>query len=77
MPTKEELDKGFKLGDWEVLPSRGVLRSGDKEERPEPLVFGLLLELARRDGDLVSKEDLIEALWGGRTSIGRLTASNS
>jgi len=66
VPTKEELDKGFKLGDWEVLPSRGILRSGDEEERPEPLVFGLLLELAGRDGDLVSKEDLIEALWGGR-----------
>jgi len=66
VPTKEELDKGFKLGDWEVLPSRGVLRSGGLEERPEPLVFGLLLELASRDGDLVSKEDLIEALWGGR-----------
>ncbi len=66
MPTKEELVKGFRLGDWEVLPSRGVLRSSDKEERPEPLVFGLLLELARRDGDLVTKEDLIEALWDGR-----------
>ena len=66
MPTREELIKGFRLGDWEVLPSRGVLRAGDREESPEPLVFGLLLELALRDGELVSKEDLIDALWDGR-----------
>lgn len=66
MPTDEELNKGFVLGDWEVLPARGVLRSGDQEEHPEPKVFGVLMALARRDGDLVTRDELIDELWDGR-----------
>jgi len=64
--TEEELQQGFWLGEWQVLPSRRLLRSVDKEESPEPLVFDFLLELAKRDGDLVTKDELIEALWDGR-----------
>ncbi len=66
MPSAEELNKGFRLGDWEVLPSRRVLRQGDREEIPEPKVFDFLMALARRDGDLASKQDLIDELWDGR-----------
>ena len=66
MPEQIDLQKGFRLGDWIVLPSRGVFRRGDHEERPEPLVFGLLLELAKKDGDLVTKDELVDALWDGR-----------
>ena len=56
VPTKEELDRGFQLGEWEVLPARGVLRRGEQEERPEPKVFLVLLALAQGNGDLVTKE---------------------
>ena len=66
MPDEQELNKGFRLGEWTVLPSRGVLRRDEQEERPEPLVFGLLIELAKRDGDLVTKDELVDALWDGR-----------
>ena len=66
MPTKEELQKGFRIGDWEVLPARGVLRRGDLEEKPEPKVLEVLMVLARRDGDLVTKEELIDEVWAGR-----------
>jgi DNA-binding winged helix-turn-helix (wHTH) protein/TolB-like protein len=66
MPTKEELQKGFHIGDWEVLPARGILRRGDLEEKPEPKVLEVLMVLASRDGDLVTKEELIEEVWGGR-----------
>ena len=66
MPTKEELNRGFELGEWEVLPARGVLRRGDQEEHPEPLVFGVLLALACRDGDMVTRDELISELWDGR-----------
>lgn len=66
MPTQEELDKGFTIGDWEVLPAKGVLQSGDKKERPEPKVFEVLLALARRNGDLVTKDQLIDEVWNGR-----------
>jgi len=66
MPTDEELMQGFRLGAWEVLPLRGVLRNGEHEERPEPRVFGVLLALAKRDGNLVTRDELIAELWDGR-----------
>lgn len=66
MPTEDELRQGFTLGEWEVLPLRGVLRRGDEEERPEPRVFGVLVALAKRDGDLVTRDELVDELWDGR-----------
>ena len=66
MPTEEELRQGFRIGDWEVLPLRGVLRRDGHEEKPEPRVFGVLIALARRDGDLVTRDELVDELWDGR-----------
>ena len=54
------------MGDWEVLPGKGVLRRGDQEERPEPKVFAVLIALAKRDGNLATRDDLIEDVWDGR-----------
>jgi DNA-binding winged helix-turn-helix (wHTH) protein/TolB-like protein len=66
MPTTEELNKGFNLGDWEVLPAKGVLRRGDEEIHPEPKVLEVLLALARRNKNLVTKDELIEEVWDGK-----------
>ena len=66
MLTNDELKQGFKLGEWEVLPLRGLLRCGDQEERPEPRVFGVLIALAKRNGDLVTRDELVDELWDGR-----------
>ena len=66
MPTREELNKGFEIGDWEILPGRGIFRRGDQEEHPEPKAFNVMLSLAMRDGDLVSKDELVEECWDGR-----------
>ena len=66
MPTEEELQKGFKLGEWDVLPGQGVLRRGDEEKRPEPKVFAVLMALAKRDTNLVTKQELIDEVWDGR-----------
>ena len=66
MPTKEELDKGFRLGDWEVIPTRRILRRGDEEVTPEPKVFGVLMSLALRGGDAVTRDELIDEVWDGR-----------
>jgi len=66
MLTKEQLEKGFALGEWEVLPQKGVLRRGDEEDHPEPKVLAVLLALAQRDGDLVTKDELIDEVWEGR-----------
>ncbi len=66
MRTKEDLFEGFTIGDWEVLPGHGVLRRGDHEERPEPKVFEVLISLACHDGNLVTRDDLVNDVWEGR-----------
>lgn len=68
MPGKEELQKGFVIGDWTVLPARGELRSGDQVEHPERMVMLVLLALAARDGDVVTKDELVDEVWGGRAT---------
>lgn len=66
VPNEEELNNGFTIGEWEVIPAQGLLRSGDRVEKPEPKVFAVLLALARRNGDLVTRDDLIDEIWDGR-----------
>ena len=66
MPTYEELRKGFQLGDWEVLPDRGLLRQGESELHVEPLPMDVLVVLASLQGDVVSKDQLVNAVWHGR-----------
>jgi len=66
MPTEEELQTGFNLGEWEILPGHGVFRRGDQEERPEPKVFAVLMALATRDTNLITKTELVDEVWDGR-----------
>ena len=66
MPSKEELLEGFTIGDWEIHPGQGVFRRGDEEVRPEPLIFKVLYSLAMRDGECVTRDDLIDDAWDGR-----------
>ena len=66
MPTQEELDRGYRIGDWEIVPGRRILRKGDEEVQPEPKVYGCLNSLALRDGDAVSRDELAQEVWDGR-----------
>lgn len=66
MPSTEELLGGFTIGEWEIHPGQGVFRRGDEEVRPEPLIFKVLYSLAMRDGECVTRDDLIEDAWDGR-----------
>jgi len=66
MPSREELLEGFTIGEWEIHPGHGVFRRGDEEVRPEPLIFKVLYSLAMRDGECVTRDDLIEDAWDGR-----------
>ena len=66
MYTHEALYDGFTLGEWTILPARGQLVNGEDIVHPEPKVFEVLLALAKRDGDLVTKEDLIAECWDGK-----------
>lgn len=66
MLAKDALLEGFTIGEWEILPGHGVFRRGEEEVRPEPLVFKVLYSLAMRDGECVTRDDLINDAWGGR-----------
>ena len=52
------------VGDLEVLPEEGVVRQAGDEVHLTRTEFRLLLELAAADGRVLSREDLLEKVWG-------------
>ncbi len=61
--TEEGLRAGFRLGDWEVLPQQGSMRRGEERKHVEPRVMDVLVYLAERPGEVVSRDTLIRAIW--------------
>ena len=53
------------LGDWLVNEEANLLSKEDSNVRLEKRVMAVLVELAKADGAVVSKEALIEAVWNG------------
>ena len=64
--TIDELQKGFRLGPWTVRPDRDQLIKGKAIEHLEPMVMDVLVVLASADGQVVSKDQLVDAIWGSR-----------
>jgi DNA-binding winged helix-turn-helix (wHTH) protein/tetratricopeptide (TPR) repeat protein/TolB-like protein len=56
----------FRLGGLEVCPSACRVRSAAADQRVEPRVMEVLVVLVRAQGRTVSREQLIDACWGGR-----------
>ncbi len=67
-PTVTDLQRGFKLGPWAVIPERGLLRQGKVAKHLEPMVMDVLVVLASQQGDVVSRDQLIDAVWAGRAT---------
>ncbi|HKH47558.1 MAG TPA: winged helix-turn-helix domain-containing protein [Thermoanaerobaculia bacterium] len=55
----------FRLGEWEVRRNEGILSAGGRTVRLEPRVMDVLVHLAANPGRVVSKEELLEAVWFG------------
>jgi eukaryotic-like serine/threonine-protein kinase len=53
----------YEVGPFRVDPVRRRLHNGDAPVALTPKVFELLLAFVKRPGTLLSKEDLIQALW--------------
>ncbi len=66
----DKLQQGFRLGEWDVLPQRASVRSAEGSQRLEPGVMRVLLALAQRDGDLVTRDELVDEVWGRPTADG-------
>jgi TolB-like protein len=56
----------FRFGDHVLDVERRELRRGAGPVALEPQVFDLLVYLVRNRGRVVSKDDLIDVVWGGR-----------
>lgn len=56
----------YRFGQYSLDPQRYELRRGEEVVKVEPQVFGLLAHLIENRERVVSKDDLIEAVWGGR-----------
>jgi TolB-like protein/Tfp pilus assembly protein PilF len=56
----------FRFGDHVLDIERRELRRGDEPIALEPQVFDLLVYLVRNRDRVVSKDDLIDGVWGGR-----------
>ena len=67
---RETLEDGFRLGDFEVLPRQVRVRSEAGEERLEPGVMDVLVAIARRDGNLITRDELVDEVWGRPTADG-------
>lgn len=59
-------EAAFRLGPIEVRPPTRELIAGDRREVLEPRIMQVLTALARRRGEVVSRDDLVNLCWGGR-----------
>jgi pimeloyl-ACP methyl ester carboxylesterase/DNA-binding winged helix-turn-helix (wHTH) protein len=59
-------EENFMLGPAEVRPSTREILCEDRSLIIEPLAMQVLVVLARADGEVVSRDDLIDQCWGGR-----------
>jgi DNA-binding winged helix-turn-helix (wHTH) protein/TolB-like protein len=53
------------IGDWSVEPALDALQRGGETVRLEPKAMELLVFLASRPGEVVSREELLSAVWPG------------
>lgn len=54
----------FRVGDFEVDPGALAVRSGADVVRLKPKAMAVLLELARQPGITVSRDELLDRVWG-------------
>lgn len=59
-------EPAFPLGGMQVSPSSGELLVGGTAVTLQPRIMQVLVALARRRGEVVTRDDLILACWGGR-----------
>ncbi len=57
------LDAPFSLGPWRIDPVANEVRHGDAVVRLEPKAVAVLVHLAARPGEVVTREALMDAVW--------------
>lgn len=57
--------RDFRLGDWIVQPSLAKVQRGDEEVHVTPRAMAVLVCLAQARGEVVSRNDILDAVWPG------------
>jgi Tol biopolymer transport system component/DNA-binding winged helix-turn-helix (wHTH) protein len=65
IPQADEPARPLEIGGWSVLRSQNRVVRGEEEIVLEPKVMDLLLRLAAAEGETVSRDDLLSAVWPG------------
>lgn len=68
MAADPDLRRRFEFGPFTIIPERGIVRHGDADVHLEPKQMDALVTLARHYPGVVSKDLLIEEVWGGRAT---------
>jgi len=55
----------FRLEDWIVSPRGESIRRGDRTVHVHPKPMAVLQRLAEAGGEVVTREELFEAVWPG------------
>ncbi len=63
--TTPDLSAGFTLGPWTILPDQNRIECEPDAIHLEPKVMKVLCVLARNQGEVVSRNHLIEEVWAG------------
>lgn len=54
---------GFRIGAWKVFPAENLLKGSERQCILEPKVMDVLVHLAERQGEVVSRRKLLDAVW--------------
>ncbi|MCZ6619839.1 MAG: winged helix-turn-helix domain-containing protein [Gammaproteobacteria bacterium] len=71
-----ELDRGFRIGGWEANPRQLTLTRDETRIRLEPKVMAVLVCLAERPGDVVTRDEFAEAVWTDRVVSDEVLSRN-
>lgn len=58
-----DLSAGFRLGDFQVVPDRNIVKCAKQSIHLEPKIMHVCLMLAQRCGDVVLRDELIKEVW--------------
>lgn len=53
----------FRIGGWDVYPQQNLLKSPEQTKTLEPKVMDVLVFLAERQGEVVSRQQILDAVW--------------
>ncbi|HSR54108.1 MAG TPA: protein kinase [Acidobacteriota bacterium] len=59
------MQQEIRVGEWTVRPELNLLERGGKRMSVEPRAIQLLLHLIRHAGQVCSRDELLEQVWGG------------